>query len=116
MAPLLEITPFSTGAADEVPFEFEFRVDGRHLELWRWVEKFGDVQHCQFQRRYRLKMRRKGAKFPVRDGLFLKRPYRFVWKKVKALWKEQGRPKHWVCRFDAFAVVESGVLAQEGQS
>lgn len=94
----------------EIPYEYELRVVEDHLELWRFMGIYGDRANYHWRRRERRKMRCQGKKFPRKGGTFKKPPYRYIWKKAKARWEEDGEPARWVCRFDAFAIVESGTF------
>ncbi len=105
------IKAWSNVLSRELPYEFEFRVlDDGHFELWRFDAIWNDHDRDQWRRKARFKMRKKGAKLPRKKGFLRKRPYRFIWEKVKARWKEDGCPRCWACRFEAFALIESGVF------
>ena len=107
------IRPNSTTEARAIPFEFELRVVGKHLELWRWVGIWGQRDRLRFKRIERRSLRKGGTKFPAKRGAFRKWVYRSARAKAKALWRADGCPSAWICRFNAFALVESGIPAPQ---
>lgn len=103
-------------AAKDAPFEFELRVSRGRLEIWRFCEEYRDRKVCRFRQTKSAKLRKSGQKFPKLRQLFWHEPphfYRAAIKRAKSAWKEAERPKRWCCRFNAYAIIESGVLDEE---